>query len=1129
MKLAEFIHPDLNVARSINIERDYRNEDVIRDYHVTTKTLEIIKRFTEALLGEKVTSWSLTGPYGMGKSAFVNFLLALTRFRNEKETANALHKLEQSDIKLYQKFVQALNNRTDNEGFLQVAVTAAYEPVNNTLARGLLDALNQSTIPNRDVLVKDLLSLLKQKIVDSQKLMKAFSNTVENAHRPMIIIIDEFGKNLDYMAHHPEHGDIFIVQQLAESKMIYLWVCLHQAFDEYVSGLSTVQRQEWSKVQGRFEDISFVESDQQMLYLIKKALRHEDIAYERIKKWAYQVKKFIEETDLFNKDNFDVDTIRDLYPLHPITAVALIELCRRYAQNDRTLLSFLCSGDKYALPAYLKATRIDEAGDFPVVGLDYLYNYFFNITSTTFINRAESQRWLEIQSKIEEYEYASPYDQALLKSIGILNLLQGSLAIKASKEVASGIVSSSLGVTPQLIEEKIDQLQTNKVLLYREYANEYRLWEGSDFDVYGEIRKKKVKLAIRSLDDVLQRYLPLTPVIASRHAYETGTIRRFERRWLDVESLIKDITPAEGYDGLFLYCYGTFPKPQFIPVKCKDGRPLLIAYVPSKTNLTELALEVAAAQMVLDESPEIEHDSVAKKELKFRIKVAKEQFAFRLNTLFIPDNDDVLWYAEGEQKSITSTKALSIELSSLCDNFYSSCPFIGNEMISYEKLSSAVSRARRELVEAMAEHENENQLGLKGFGPEVAIYRSLLLDQGLHVEDDKTGLWKFTTEGKDKNLKKLWEKIDYYLTNSGQKGVSVADLMAKLKAPPFGMRSGPTPIYIVLYLLVNCDRIALFQEGTYKPFFGAVELSLLLNRSDLFVLKYIISSNVQRRVFQIYKNILNTAKIDSHSGLRNTTMVSVVGPLINFIAKLPEYSKKTGDISANAQRVRSAIENSTEPIQLLFEDLPKAVGVLPEKIEDDDGKQELQGKLQAALQELNLAYPKLQQKIREYVLELFKEKDLDELYYILQKRIAPLVKICDDKELKAILQAFVRKYKTSEEWLKAIASRLVKKPVDKWRDDDYLPFTAKLKDFTDRIRQLEAIALDKGQFRSNNGRVVSIMLPNGHLKRDVLNSMSLQNAEVQSKVDDILAMGMESSSAVLILLAEKMLKGEEDE
>src|SRR5690554_6384549 len=140
MKLAEFIHPDLNVARSINIERDYRNEDVIRDYHITAKSLEIIKGFTEALLGEKVTSWSLTGPYGMGKSAFVNFLLALTRSRNEKETANALQKLKQSDIKLYQKFIRALT-KTENEGFLQVAVTAAYEPVNKTLARGLLDTL----------------------------------------------------------------------------------------------------------------------------------------------------------------------------------------------------------------------------------------------------------------------------------------------------------------------------------------------------------------------------------------------------------------------------------------------------------------------------------------------------------------------------------------------------------------------------------------------------------------------------------------------------------------------------------------------------------------------------------------------------------------------------------------------------------------------------------------------------------------------------------------------------------------------------------------------------------------------------------------------------------------------------
>ena len=59
---------------------------------------------------------------------------------------------------------------------------------------------------------------------------------------------------------------------VSELDSVYLWVCLHQAFDEYVFGLSTVQSQV-EQIQGRFEDISFVESTLQMLYLIRNALK----------------------------------------------------------------------------------------------------------------------------------------------------------------------------------------------------------------------------------------------------------------------------------------------------------------------------------------------------------------------------------------------------------------------------------------------------------------------------------------------------------------------------------------------------------------------------------------------------------------------------------------------------------------------------------------------------------------------------------------------------------------------------------------------------------------------------------------------------------------------------------------
>ncbi len=100
------------------------------------------------------------------------------------------------------------------------------------------------------------------------------------------------------------------MQQLAEMNSVYLWVCLHQAFDGYASGLSSLQRSEWSKVQGRFEDISFVESTSQMLYLMKKALKYNfNGEYKkRLVNWANNALRFIDNTDIVGKKDFTLES-----------------------------------------------------------------------------------------------------------------------------------------------------------------------------------------------------------------------------------------------------------------------------------------------------------------------------------------------------------------------------------------------------------------------------------------------------------------------------------------------------------------------------------------------------------------------------------------------------------------------------------------------------------------------------------------------------------------------------------------------------------------------------------------------------------------------------------------------------
>ncbi|MBO8161877.1 MAG: hypothetical protein H0Z24_09635 [Thermosipho sp. (in: Bacteria)] len=124
-------------ARSINLERDRSEIDVINDYQITAKAQEVIERFVAAMDGEKVSAWSLVGPYGMGKSAFLNFFLSLTGPKACRFTQAALKKLESTNKDLYYRFTKNKERFTGEAGFFRIPIVAAFEPINTTLARGL--------------------------------------------------------------------------------------------------------------------------------------------------------------------------------------------------------------------------------------------------------------------------------------------------------------------------------------------------------------------------------------------------------------------------------------------------------------------------------------------------------------------------------------------------------------------------------------------------------------------------------------------------------------------------------------------------------------------------------------------------------------------------------------------------------------------------------------------------------------------------------------------------------------------------------------------------------------------------------------------------------------------------------
>ena len=100
---------------------------------------------------------------------------------------------------------------------------------------------------------------------------------------------------------------------------------------------------------------------------------------------------------------------------------------------------------------------------------------------------------------------------------------------------------------------------------------------------------------------ILKNTAPLTPLTASRHSYQYGTQRHFQRRWADEDSLADEKTFAVSpfADGLVLYAFGKDTPDTPFPDRTPDGKPVLVAHSPSEEQIRDMAMEAAAAKAVL--------------------------------------------------------------------------------------------------------------------------------------------------------------------------------------------------------------------------------------------------------------------------------------------------------------------------------------------------------------------------------------------------------------------------------------------------------------------------------------------------------------------------------------------------
>ena len=362
--LSELFHVTSRFHRSVHLERDFYRENPLDGYVLTVTARETLQRMIAALEDESTSkAWSLTGPYGSGKSAFALFTAKLLGAPKSPTTQAAMKLLKHGDESLWDQFIGLdLNGYRE---FCPVLISGERSPIALALLRGLergLTAFSDSPVRRGVIQSTSLHSLL----LYIQKRL----NAAENGNLPhaseitelfesathqigaeggagLLLVVDELGKFLEYAAHDPEYGDLFVLQSLAEfatrsqQTPLLMLTILHQAFEQYAQRLAASQREEWAKVQGRFEDVSFVEPTEQVLRLIGSAIE-KTVAVEN-PNLSVAVDLELKPRQL-DKSEF-VSLLDSCLPLHPTVALIVSPLFRRFAQNERSLFALLNSSE----------------------------------------------------------------------------------------------------------------------------------------------------------------------------------------------------------------------------------------------------------------------------------------------------------------------------------------------------------------------------------------------------------------------------------------------------------------------------------------------------------------------------------------------------------------------------------------------------------------------------------------------------------------------------------------------------------------------------------------------------------------------------------------------------------------
>ena len=1122
IKLAERISIGRRYVRSVDMARDLRDPNALAGYVITPAVRDALHRILNGLRSDSTQrAFRVTGPYGVGKSAFGLLLANLFLDRKAGKTGAARKLLKTEEVPL-----------PDVPPYVPLVVLGRRANFADCLLAEIAKALGAMRGAKAMALSKDCAALARQRAkgirndVEVLDILGMFSRDI-NPGGGVLLLVDEMGRFLEYAALHRRESDPSFFQQLAEragglqETPLAVVAFLHHRFADYAAGLGEWVEAEWVRSAERYEDVLLHDSTEQTAFLLAEAIQHRPAETGEVAARALKLYGEAASRGVFTTRKSELSKVGPrLFPLHPASVACIANIAGRFGQNERSVFSFLQSLEPHGFQRFIHDNRHDADVWYTLADL---YDYVAALGDVRFRSTDRDRRWDLLRNAVAEGGDLADLALRSLKCVGLLAVLEPTPGLRADPAT----VAWCLGATVKETERALNDLVARKLLYIRSHRDDYSLWASTSVDLDGWLQQARTKTPqIRRLDTVLSALPPSRPLVAHKHYHRTGTLRAFTVLHWNGEGK-PSLKVASDCDGTIVVV-PVYPDQDMQDVRRRiaessdadDGLTLYCIRQITAAALT-VAWDLALWRWIEENCGDLRVDDLARREVRGRITSASETLHSALEPFGRPTSagSDEVWVYRGEPLEVPSRSRFNRKLSDICDEVFVDGPVLRNELINRSRLSSAAASARMRLLEAMVQNADQPFLGFAGAPPERTVYLSLFLSSDIHRLEG--GRWVFVPPDADpKNWKPVWQRIESFLRERGSS--SFDEIAAELAKAPIGLRTGPALPMIAAFMLHHRREVAFFERNSFQPEVTGAHFMRLAKSPANFALKYLGRSPATAAVLERLSSGLDIWR----DGPRpEASLKPVVEAGYKWWQAVPAYGRETGTISKSAQAVRLALKKAHEPIEFIYRQLPQACGLPQVDPDAYDGPQaeSLVELLNASFQEISDAGPRLRSEAQAALLEAFGARTLDRLRTQIGSDYGRHVLRLTDYRLRAFIDRASDGDMNDQAWLDGVTSLLTGKRIDAWQDDTIGSFIFEVRAIAARLaRWLAHMKLQD----ANSAPLVSVHVVDTAGQENMVvvrkGTLTKESADKVAQIKKMLASAKDPSSILAHVMADEL-------